>query len=65
MQCIIGKYNFDVIDAIRSFIGSETHALLEDADNGLWAFPAYAVFDMWEAEQITVDPRNAACIRGE
>ena len=28
-------------------------------------FPERAVFDMWEAEQITGDPRNSAYVRGE
>ena len=29
------------------------------------AMPAYAVFDMWESEKITGDPRNSAYVRGE
>lgn len=64
IQSIMDKYNLDAMDAIRRFIGSETHSLLEDADNGMWDYPAYAVFDMWESEQVTGDPRNSLAIRG-
>lgn len=60
---IIKKYGFEPLDAVRRFLCSETHRLLEDAENGLWEYPAFAVLEMWEAEQITGDPRNAACLR--
>ncbi len=65
IQGIIDKYGLDAMDAARQFICSDTHALLEDADNGMWAYPAYAVFDMWETEKVTGDPRNSRFIRGE
>ncbi len=65
IQSIIDKYGLDPMDAIRQFVCSETHALLEDAANGMWGFPAYSVFDMWEAEKVTGDPRNSLAIRGE
>lgn len=53
------------MDATRSFIRSKTHAMLEDAEYGLLAFPEYVVFDMWEAERVTGDPRNSEYVRGE
>ena len=62
---IIDKYDYEPIEAVRSFLMSETHGLLEDEDNGLCAYPARAVFDMWEAERITGDPRNCVSLRGE
>ena len=65
IQGIIDKYGLDAMEATRQFICSETHSLLEDADNGMWAFPAYALFDMWEAEKVTGDPRNSLYVRGE
>lgn len=65
IQRIIDKYDFSPMDAARSFIMSKTHAMLEDADYGLLAFPEYAVFDMWEAERVTGDPRNSEYVRGE
>lgn len=62
---IINKYAFEPMDAVRSFLLSQTHALLEDAENGLWDYPARAIFDMWEAEQVTGDPRNSLSLRAE
>ncbi len=63
--CIMDKYGLSAMDAIRQFICSETHSLLEDADNGMWSFPAYSIFDMWEAEKVTGDPRNSLAVRSE
>ncbi len=65
IQMIMDKYGLDAMEAIRQFIRSETHALLEDAENSMWDFPAYGIFDMWEAEKVTGDPRNSLFIRGE
>lgn len=65
IQRIIDKYNMEPLEATRCFLTSQTHEMLEDSDYGLWSFPDRAVFDMWEAERITGDPRNSAYIRGE
>ncbi len=65
IQKIIDKYSIEPMEAAKRFLTSETHSLLEDADNGLCAFSECAVFDMWEAEQITGDLRNSVYIRGE
>lgn len=65
VQSIMDKYGIDAADALRRFVYSQTHSLLEDADNGMWSYPAYAVFDMWEVEQVTGDPRDSLYIRGE
>ena len=65
IQLIIDKYNLDQMEATKSFIMSKTHAMLENEDYGLLAMPAYAVFDMWESERITGDPRNSVYVRGE
>ena len=65
IQRIIDKYGMDPMEATRSFLTSKTHKLLEDAECGLWSFPDRAVFDMWEAERKTGDPRNSVYIRGE
>lgn len=53
------------MDAARRFLLSETHALLEDAECGLLSFPARSVFEMWEAEQVTGDPRSSLALRSE
>lgn len=62
---IVDKYNMDYREAMRSFLLSETHAMLEDPANGLLSFPVRAVFDMWEAEQVTGNPRNSSYVRAE
>ena len=53
------------MDAIRALITSRTHDLLENADLGLADLPSAAIFDMWEGEKITGDPRNSIYIRGD
>lgn len=65
IQRIIDKYAMKPMDAMRSFLTSETHALLEDAENGMWNFSDRAIFDMWEVEKITGDPRYSEYLRGE
>ncbi|MBQ8972463.1 MAG: hypothetical protein IJ074_05220 [Clostridia bacterium] len=65
IQRIIEKYGINQMDAIRTFISSKTHKLLENAELGLADFPSDAIFDMWEVEKITGDPRNSVYVRGE
>ena len=65
IESIIQKYNLDPMEAAQSFIMSKTHSMLEDSEYGLLSMPAYEVFDMWETEKITGDPRNSIYIRGE
>ncbi len=64
-QRIVEKYHYDYMDAIREFVTSETHAMLEDKECELWEFGPAAIFDMWEVEKITGDPRNSIYIREE
>lgn len=65
VQMIIDKYGYSQMDALREFVFSETHEMLENEENGLTSFGAGAIFEMWEAEKITGDPRNSIYIRGE
>lgn len=65
IQLIIDKYNFEPMDATRSFLLSKTHLLLENAEYGLLSLSEFAVFDMWESERITGEPKNSIYIRGE
>lgn len=62
---IMEKYNMNQMNAARAFLTSETHGMLEDAELAMWEFSERAVFDMWEVEQVTGDPRNSVHIRGE
>lgn len=49
--------------ALREFLNSETRSMLENPDLELWAFSPLVLFDMWEAEKVTGDPRNSVYIR--
>ena len=53
------------MEAARTFLTSETHRMLENADMAMWEFSARAVFDMWESERVTGDPRNSVYLRSE
>ena len=59
------KYGIDRMEALRKFVNSETHALLEDPENGLQSFGCQGVFDIWESERSTGNPRNSIYISGE
>ncbi|MDD6207575.1 MAG: hypothetical protein PUB10_03530 [Clostridiales bacterium] len=52
------------MDGLRLFLNSETHQMLEDDELKIWYFSPLAVFDMWENEIATGDPRNSFYLRG-
>ena len=62
---MMDKYGYERMGALRAFTSSETHRMLEDTEYGLLSFGAGGVFDMWEAEVVTGDPRNSIYVRGE
>jgi hypothetical protein len=62
VRMIYEKYNMNAIDALRRFLGSESYAMLEDPELEMLDIPPIGVFDMWEVEQITGDPRNSLYI---
>lgn len=65
IQLIIENYNMPPMEAMKSFIMSKTHAMLEDRECGMLSLPEYAVYDMWETEKLTGDPRNSIYVKGE
>ncbi len=65
IQRIIDKYDMKPMDAVRAFLTSEIHRMLEDAELAMWEFSERAIFEMWEVEKITGDPRNSVHIRSE
>lgn len=65
IKMIIEKYGLTEMEATREFLMSETHRMLEDADMAMWEFSARAIFDMWEVEKITGNPRNSVHLRSE
>ena len=62
---IINKYAMSEMDAANAFLTSQTHAMLENADMAMWEFSAHTIFDIWENEQITGNPRNSVYLRSE
>ena len=65
INMIMEKYGMTEMEAAREFLMSETHRMLEDADMAMWEFSARAIFDMWEVEKITGNPRNSVYLRSE
>ena len=53
------------LDALRLFLASETRAMLSDNELRLWHFSPLVIFDMWENEVATGDPRNSLYLRGD
>ena len=64
-ELISQKYGYGPMDALREFLKSETRAMLENPELEMWEFGPPALFDMWEAEKVTGDPRNSAYIRSK
>lgn len=65
VKLISEKYGFDQITALRKFLNSETYDMLATPDLAMWQFGPPAIFDMWESEKITGDPRNSIYLRGD
>lgn len=63
-KMIMQKYGIDELEAVRRFINSETYNMLSDIRLEMWEFGYPALFNMWECEQITGDPRNSSYFRG-
>ena len=62
-QLIIDKYGINEREAVRSFIESETYQMLLDTELEIYKMSPHIVFDMWESERVTGDPRNSQYIR--
>ena len=65
LKIILEKYGMTPLEALRAFVCSETHKMLEDMELGMTEFGAGALFEIWECEKITGDPRKSVYIRGE
>lgn len=62
---IIEKYGIGEMEAIKRFIGTETYQMLSDPELEIYKMSPHIVFDMWESEQVTGNPRNSQYLRGE
>lgn len=65
VKMISDKYGFSQMDALKSFAYSKTHEMLENQDCGMTDFGVEALFEIWECEKITGNPKNSVYIRGE
>lgn len=62
-RLIVEKYNYNERVALTSFLNSETYQMLIDEPAEVYTMSPLAVFDMWESEQVTGNPRNSIYIR--
>lgn len=65
VMLISEKYGLSQMDAFKSFVRSKTHEMLENEEFGMTEFGAEALFEIWEAEKITGNPKNSVYIREE
>lgn len=63
INLIIEKYGLSELEAINEYYLSETYKMLIDKSLEIYKMSHLIVFDMWEAEKITGDPRNSQYIR--
>ncbi len=65
VELIAKSRNISNLDALRLFLSSETHKMLLDDELKMWYFAPLALFDIWENEVRTGDPRNSFYLRGD
>ncbi len=57
------KYGIPPKEALSSYLRSETYAMFVDPELEMLEFSPAGIFDMWESEQVTGDPRNSLYLR--
>ncbi|MBR4004920.1 MAG: hypothetical protein IKI90_03640 [Treponema sp.] len=57
------KYGYSLMESLRKFLFSKTYKMLSNPKLEMWEFSPHGIFDMWEAEQITGNPRNSLYLR--
>ena len=60
---ICHKYGLSADVALRRFVGSQTYQMLRNPKMAMWEFSPLGIFDIWESEQVTGNPRNSLYIR--
>ena len=63
VQSIVQKYQMNEREALVAFIQSETYQMLLDKETDLYTMSPLVIFDMWECERVTGEPRNSVYIR--
>ena len=62
-KLIVDKYGLDERVALNEFLQSESYRMLADKTLEIYSMSPLAVFDMWESEKVTGNPRNSVYIR--
>lgn len=65
VMLIAEKYGLSYMESLKSFVSSKTHEMLENEDCGMTDFGAEAIFEIWECEKVTGDPKKSVYIREE
>ncbi|MDR0565541.1 MAG: hypothetical protein LBG47_00660 [Prevotellaceae bacterium] len=60
---IAEAYGLDEEKAMRLFIGSQTHKLLADQETKLFRESPLLIFDLFQAERTTGNPRNSSYMK--
>ena len=60
---ISNKYGYSIMEAYRKFLFSKTYQMLCKPELEMWEFSPIGIFDIWEAELVTGDPRNSLYLR--
>jgi hypothetical protein len=63
VRLICNKYGYDPQVALHKFLASETYQMLRNPKLAMWEFSPIGIFDLWECEQITGNPKNSRYIR--
>lgn len=62
-ESIMKKYNLSCMEAFRKYIYSKTYRMVSNFQLRMWEFAPDVIFDMWECEQQTGEPRNSIYIK--
>ena len=65
VELMVKKYGLDEWQAIKEFIYSQTYQMLQNPELALYQLSPLILFDMWEAEKITGNPRNSLYLRAD
>ena len=60
---ISNKYGYPIMDSYRKFLFSKTYQMLCNSELEMLEFSPIGIFDIWEAELVTGEPRNSLYLR--
>lgn len=63
VRMINQKYGIEPMEALASYLNSQTYRMFNDPELEMIEFSPAGIFDMWECEQVTGDPRNSLYLR--